>query len=65
MNCRKEDKHKHEMTAAKNNRKSLQLKLRNIEICNFLQLFMLLLVMNTENKIWRVEKIFFLWFISM
>ena len=59
MNCRKEDKHKHEMTAAKNNRKSLQLKLRNIEICNFLQLFMLLLVMNTENKIWRVEKIIF------
>jgi hypothetical protein len=30
--CRKEDEHKHEMTVHKNNRKSLQLKLRNIEI---------------------------------
>lgn len=54
LNCRNEGEHKHEMTADKNNRKSLQLKLRNIEIWYFLQLFMFLLVMNTENKIWRV-----------
>jgi len=56
LNCRKEDEHKHEMTVDKNNRKSIQLKLINIEIWYFLQLFMLLLVMNTDNKIWRVEK---------
>jgi len=60
LNCRKEDEYKHEMTVDKNNRKSLHLKLRNIEIWYFLQLFTLLMVMNTENKIWRVEKrIFF------
>jgi uncharacterized membrane protein len=56
LNCRKEDEHKHEMAVDKNNRKSLQLKLRNIEKWYFLQLFMFLLVMNTENKIWRAEK---------
>jgi hypothetical protein len=65
LNCRKEDEHKHGMTVDKNNRKSLHLKLRNIEIWYFLQLFMLHLVMNTENKILEgKKKKNFLWFIS-
>jgi hypothetical protein len=52
LNCRMEDGHKHEMTADKHNRKYLQLNPRNNEIWYFLQFFMLLLAMNTENKIW-------------
>ena len=59
LNCRMEDGYKHEMTVDKNNRKSLQLKLRNSEIWYLLQLFTLLLIMNTKNKIQRVEKIIF------
>jgi uncharacterized membrane protein len=62
LNFRKEDEHKHEMTVHKNNRKSLELKLRNIEIWYFLQLFMLFLVMNIENKIWSRKKNFFVVF---